>query len=79
MNDFLIIESSLIFAYFPVQSLVICEDGADLRGQAVCLQHLGDVFKMQSDDHLALDFYERCLEVDQLIIDQSGIEGTWNS
>ncbi len=45
------------------QSLVICEDCADLLGQAVCLQHLGNVFKMQKDNFLALEFFERCLEV----------------
>ena len=40
--------------YFE-QSLVICEDNADMLGQAVCLQHLGNVFKMQKDNNLAVE------------------------
>jgi tetratricopeptide (TPR) repeat protein len=48
--------------YFE-QSLVICDDNADLHGQAVCLHHLGNVFKMQKDNFLAIDFFERCLRV----------------
>ena len=43
--------------YFE-QSLVICEDNADMHGQAVCLQHLGNVFKMQKDNNLAVDAQE---------------------
>ena len=58
--------------YFE-QSLVICEDNADLYGQAVCLQHLGNVFKWQKDNHLAIEFFERCLVVRSKVGDKRGI------
>ena len=42
-------------------------------GQAVCLQHLGNVFKMQKDNILAIDFFERCLEVRSKVLDKRGM------
>ena len=41
--------------------------------QAVCLQHLGNVFKMQKDNILAIDFFERCLEVRSKVLDKRGM------
>ncbi len=46
---------------------------AAVCGQAVCLQHLGNVFKMQKDNILAIDFFERCLEVRSKVLDIRGM------
>ena len=41
--------------------------------------HLGNVFKMQRDNHLAIEFFERCLHVRMKVRDQRGAADSHDS